>query len=61
MVFILLLQNKFIKLNNGDRVTASGKVDLVHALCFWHVLESENATVDRFVYIVSADLIVLDV
>jgi hypothetical protein len=29
---ILRMQNKFVKLNNGDCVTATGKVNLLHAV-----------------------------
>lgn len=32
---ILLLQNKFVKLNSGDRVTATGKVNLLHAVRYY--------------------------
>jgi hypothetical protein len=39
---ILLLQNKFVKLNSGDRVTATGKVNPLHAMCYYVLSNSEN-------------------
>ena len=39
---ILLLQNKFVKLNSGDRVTATGKVNLLHAMCPYVLSNTET-------------------
>ena len=39
---ILLLQNKFVKLNSGDRVTATGKVNLLHVMCYYVLSNTET-------------------
>ena len=39
---MLLLQNKFVKLNSGDRVTATGKVNLLHAMCPYVLSNTET-------------------